>query len=114
MVFTEGRHTAEFLLTEADGNLSRDIAIIAKGPARLSAGTVLTYLNGKYDVAAIEQPAHAVLYAHVDPTLNDVPATIISRSAELIGEALIFAPDITQNERATQIAQLANYHLIVR
>lgn len=55
-VFTEGRHPAEFILAEANGNRSRDNGIIAAGLAVL-AGTVLGLIAANTGAVAVGAPA---------------------------------------------------------
>ena len=43
-VITEGRATAEFMISEASGYRSRDAIVVASGQGRLAAGTVLSKL----------------------------------------------------------------------
>lgn len=55
-VFTEGRHPAEFILAEANGNRSRDNGIIAAGLAVL-AGTVLGLIAANTGAVTVGAPA---------------------------------------------------------
>lgn len=45
MALTEGMHTGEFLLSEANGTRSRDSIVIAAGSGKLEAGTVLATIT---------------------------------------------------------------------
>lgn len=92
---TEGRHTAEFLLSEANGYRSREVVTIAAAAAALSAGTVLGKItaSGKYvaysDAASDgSQAAAAVLYANVPDSASDQSAVVIIRDAEVKGTSL--------------------------
>lgn len=89
-VFTEGKHTGEFILSEGNGSISRDQIVLAPTAARLEAGTVLGKLtNGKYvpyDNAGTggAEVAVAVLYAAAPESASDQPAVAITRSAEVV------------------------------
>lgn len=52
-VFTEGKHTGEFLLHEGGGFISRDNVTIAAAQAALAAGTVLGRIRGAATSAAV-------------------------------------------------------------
>lgn len=45
MAWIEGKHTGEFLLSEANGTRSRDSIVIAAGSGKLEAGTVLATIT---------------------------------------------------------------------
>lgn len=45
MALNEGKHTAEYLLSEANGTRSRDAIVIAAGSGKLEAGTVLAKIT---------------------------------------------------------------------
>lgn len=55
-VFNEGRHAAEFVLSEANGNLSRDNVTVAPGQL-FEAGTLLALLAMSADITASVSPA---------------------------------------------------------
>jgi len=94
-MITESTHTAEFLLSEANGARSRETITVLSGEGELAAGTVLGIVtaSGKYaayDNAAIDgtEVAKAVLYAAVDATSADAAGVAIVRDAEVIESAL--------------------------
>jgi hypothetical protein len=94
-VFTEGKHTAEFLLSEGNGSISREQVTIAAAAAALPAGTVLGKLTSggqyvAYSNAASDgsQTAAGILYAAVPDAAAPQKATIIARSAEVLGAEL--------------------------
>lgn len=122
---TEGRHAAEFVLSEANGNRSRENVTIYggfTGAATLAAGTVLGKLTsgGKYVTSPASgadgsQTAIAILMHRVDISDGDVEASIIARDAEVIGGSLTYESTVdTDNEIAAKATQLAAVGIIVR
>ncbi|PNQ94975.1 head decoration protein [Azospirillum argentinense] len=122
---TEGRHAAEFVLSEGNRSISRDAVTIVSGAGQLAAGTVLGKIaaSGKYEpaTAAAADPATgsetavAVLLYPVDATAADVTAAAITRFAEV--NTTLLAYDDTVNDaakRAAKIAQLAAVGIIAR
>lgn len=90
---SEGFHDGEFLLSEANGNRSREVVTLTGGP--YVAGQVLGKItaSGKYteyDNGASDgtQAAAAILYAAADGSAADVQATVIIRDAEISSSAL--------------------------
>lgn len=121
----ENPRTAGFILSESNGTLSRDTITIVQGSGVLQAGTVLGKITatGKYAPSASAlvvghegaETASAVLYNHVDATLNDVQVTAITRLAELVGSQLVFDASVTTTPQITaKLAQLALNNLITR
>lgn len=89
-ILQEGKRTAEFLLSEANGSLSREQVTIAAAAAAMVPGTVLGKItaSGKYvaysNVAADgSEVAAGVLYRGVPDSAADQPAVMIARLAEL-------------------------------
>lgn len=112
-VLTEGRHTAEFLASEANGFRSRETITLASGE-KLEAGTVLgaSTTTGKYaalnpDSTAGYEDAAAVLYDNCDATDGDIKAVIIARDAEVKAGALVWPGDITQGDKDGALSLLA-------
>lgn len=95
MALNEGKHTAEFLLSEGAGAISRDQVTIAAAAGALVAGTVLgkitasgkyvAYSNGASDGTEV---AAGVLYAAAPDLAADQSATAIVRYAEVASAAL--------------------------
>lgn len=84
----EGNHTGEFLLSEANGKLSREEATLAKTDIPLPSGQILALgAEGQYvafdETKAAKQPAVAVLYSAVGASAGTQRATIIGRHAEV-------------------------------
>jgi hypothetical protein len=110
---TEGRHAAEFLMSEGDGKISREQGVVASG-RHLTPGTVIM-LNGSskivaYD-AATASDAIGVLLNDVDATSADVSfATYIARNAEVNGNLLTYP----SGQSVMTYATLKTHGIIVR
>ena len=98
---TEGKRTAEFLLSEGEGAISRDVVTIVAGAGALAAGTVLGKItaSGKYKAYASgnsdgSQTAVGVLYAATPSSASDQSAVAVTRMAEVAG-ALLTGSDAT-------------------
>jgi hypothetical protein len=90
-VLTQNPRAGEFLLSEADGTLSRETGILAAGQ-NLVAGTVLqltvagklTRFTGADDSTGnLITDACGVLWAGVDASGGDVEVTYVARVAEV-------------------------------
>jgi hypothetical protein len=95
-VKTETIHQGEFLLSEANGHQSRDVATVTVvGTSPYLSGTVLgkvtasgklvKYADGNSDGS---QTAVGVLWNELPGVAGDVKATVITRNAEVIGAKL--------------------------
>lgn len=92
---TEGKHPLEFVLTEGNGNISRDEVTIAAAAAAILPGTLLgriaatgfmiPYLNGAVDGS---QAAVAIACYAVPNLAVNQKATVISRDAEVMESEL--------------------------
>jgi hypothetical protein len=119
---TEGRVTAAYILTEANGMRSRDAAKIASGAGKVEPGTILGKVtaSGKYVPHAPaandgSQTAVAILYAAVDATDADALCVITARDSEVKGPELVYAAATdTQGEKDAVHASLAANGIIVR
>ena len=122
MALNEGRHTGEYILSEANGSLSRDNATMASGAGKVSASTVLGRITASKKLvphapAAVDgsQTAVAILYAGVDATDADAPCVITARNSEVKAAELIYnAATDTQAEKDAVHASLAAVGIIVR
>lgn len=89
--------TADFILSEANGQRSRENAILAATLVTLAAGQLLTQGgDGKYVAYAgpgadLDEPitADAVLYGNVPASDEDQQVVVIARDAELAGDLLV-------------------------
>ena len=109
---TEGMHTGEYVISEANGHLSRDQVTIKAGE-KMSAGTVVALHTGgsyvAYNGAGSDgaDTAKGVLYAGVDATDAAAPGVIHSRLCEVNGA------DLTGLD-AGAVTDLAATYVIVR
>jgi hypothetical protein len=85
----EGNHPGEFIISEGNGNISRESITVVTGQ-NLTAGTVVGIItaSGKYknyDNVAVDgsEVAAGILYADVDATAADVEGVMIARLAEV-------------------------------
>lgn len=121
-VFTEGRHAAEFILSEGDGSYSRDNIVMEADNGIVAAGTVLGKVtaSGKFKPSAIgaadgSEVAAAINIYEVDTTGADVNTAAMSRHCEVNGNIITYAPDRDQQaEKDAADAELAAAGIIVR
>jgi hypothetical protein len=118
--FTESRHAAEFIMSEANGKRSRDNKTLVSGQ-NLQAGTVLEYENnstsrvtawtGNRDSAGIPDPLPAgILINDVDASSADTAATVLIRDAEVNYNLLTYPVQ----DGADAITGLAALNIIAR
>ncbi|OYW51988.1 MAG: hypothetical protein B7Y80_21125 [Hyphomicrobium sp. 32-62-53] len=121
-VFTEGLRPGEVLLTEANGQISREVGVIASGSGILAPGTVLgkNSTSGKYAPSPATgtdgtQTAVAVALYGCDATSADQKITIIARDAEVKADYLVHHTSVNDApKRAAKATQLAAVGIIVR
>lgn len=115
-ILTEGRHVGEFLVSEAEGTLSREEVTVTQAGAPIVSGTVLGKItaSGKYvpySNAASDgsEAAAAILYTDIPGTASGdkKKCVVIVRNAEVFGSAL------TGND-ANGTADLKALNIIVR
>jgi len=94
---TETAHTAEFILSEANGHRSRDNGTVASGQV-LKAGQLVKASGGNLVAYTDGSTPLGVLLNAVDATNGAVAAAYIARDAELNGGLLTY-PD--ENSAAT-------------
>jgi hypothetical protein len=111
---TEGKHAAEFLLSEASGERSREQVVLSSTAAALVAGTVLGKVtaSGEYVAYATgasdgSETAVAILFDNAADLAADQKVLVIARDAEVI-EAELTSLD------AAGKAELAAVGIIVR
>ena len=114
-VLTEGRHTGEFILSEANRMRSRDNAVLAKGQ-KLDVGAVLGRLqDGAYtELDPKAEIATAVLYAATDASADTAECVVIAREAEVKNGALVWPAGISDDDKAAAVAALADKNIIIR
>ena len=122
---TETARPLAFLLSEGNGNYSRDVGTILSGEGALAAGTVLGIVtaSGKYvaspnaQVAGKEggETAKAILAYPVDATSADADAVIITRGAEVKAGELAYQATVNDaTKKAAKATQLKAVDIIVR
>lgn len=126
--FTEGLRPGEALLSEGNGQITREVATVVAGSGVISPGAVLgkftTGANaGKYSLAPNaaadpdvgNQTAVAVALYGCDATNADQKITILARAAEVKGDALVYHSTVNDaTKKAAKVAQLAAVGIIVR
>lgn len=118
--YTEPKLSLGALLTEGEGQISRDEVIFADGtdiPASAVVGKITA--SGKYvelDPAASDgsQTAAGFTLYPIKADGADVKGVIIARLAEAKGPALEWPTGITEAQTATAIGHLANLNIVVR
>ncbi|TAA42474.1 head decoration protein [Pseudoxanthomonas winnipegensis] len=104
LLMTNGVRTAAFLLSEANGERSRELITIPGGQGKLSAGTLL---NTDNEVAEDFNEAIKVLYGAVDTgdapeqgeTVPPVKGVAINYDAEVHGELLAWPEGTTDDQK---------------
>jgi hypothetical protein len=117
---TEGAHPAEFVLSEANGQRSRENAFLAH-PTTIAVGTLLTAGAAAttdkpqtYTVATTGANAHAVsLYGGTSVPVDGLRVSIIARDAEL-NEKLVNFGAMSEAEKATARTTLAGRGIVLR
>lgn len=126
-IYTEGRHAAEHIVSEANGTRSREVITLKSGK-KYEAGAVLAKIatgadTGKYtslDPASAANPADgtkvaaAVLFADVDATAVDRPGVITIRDSELKRVALGWPAGATDAQKKTALGELAALGIVAR
>ena len=124
MSMTEGKYTAEFLLSEAPGSLSRENATVTVAAAtKLSPGHVLALVGTKYeeyDNAGTDgsETAKAVLYAECDNTdgiaAADFEVAVVARLAEVRDADLSWFSGASAGDKTAGKADLAAVYIVAR
>lgn len=121
-VKTDTLGTGAFLLSEANGTLSREAITLAANNGVILAGTVLGKVTatGKHvpydnDATSGAQTAVAILLADADTTGGDVRATGIVRQAEVWKSRLIWGAAVTtEGEKTAAYADFAAVGIVAR
>jgi len=119
-ILTEGTHAGEFIVSEANGNRSREAVTIVSGQ-NLVAGAVVGRItaSGKYaelDPAAVDgsEVAAGVLFDAVDASTADANGVLVARDAEVNAGELVWKTGMTDPEIATATAELVTLGVISR
>lgn len=106
---TEGNYAEEFLFSEGNGNISREVGVVSSGQGVLPAGQVvqlsgteLVAITGTVNTAgAIVTPAKGILCVEVDTTAGDVAnVPYIARDAEVVLTKITLPGGTTQKNAA--------------
>lgn len=117
--FKEGPRTAEYLISEANGHLSRETGVLAAGiVGELPAGSVLgkVTVGGAYklyDPAANDGSQNVARILFEAGGTGDV-RTMTARASEVKASKLTWFPGATANQKAAGVAALAALNIIVR
>jgi Bacteriophage lambda head decoration protein D len=119
-VLNEGRYAGEFLVSEGNGRISREIITVLSGQ-NLQAGAVIGKVtaSGKYKAlapAAVDgsEAAAGILYDAVDASAADAEGVVIVRLAEVNAAELIWPDGITGPGQTTALGELAALTIIAR
>jgi hypothetical protein len=120
--FTEAAHAAEFILSEANGQRSRENGTLLTG-LDLAAGTVvmdngsgklIVYTAGTVTDGGADEAAGILLYP-CDSTDGDLAVSYLARDAEVNLKLLTYPAETTDGgEEANTIASLALLGIIAR
>ena len=127
-VLHEGARPAEFLMSEARGQRSRENVTVAAGSGVIAPGAVLGVYTagaseGYYSLAPAEaadpdvgnQVAVAVALYGADATTDEQTISVIHRDAEVNRHSLVFASSVDDEpKREAKIAQLRAAGIIAR
>ena len=117
---TETTHAGDFIISEANGNRSRDNATLLSGQD-LQAGAVIGKITsgGKwtaYDPSASDdsQTNLGILLSAVDASGGDAACVVVARDCEVNGDQLIYKDVSPAPVPATAAIRLAAVGIIVR
>jgi hypothetical protein len=120
---TEGRHAASFIMSEANGNRSRETVLIAEGEVVTAGQVIAKRTSGSFsgDYVAFDQDGNDGSETPIGIAINGVDATdaavkeaIIARDAEVNGDQLGWPDDIEGSEKEDGVSGLADLGIIVR
>ncbi len=118
---TETLHAGGFIVSEANGHLSREVVTVASGES-LKAGAVLGKItaSGKYsaydnaDTTTGIGVAAAVLFDDVDATSADATGVAVVRIAEVATAGLVFESDQDSTAQSAALVDLKSAYIIAR
>jgi len=119
-VLTEGKHIAEFLISEANGLRGRKTGTLVTGQ-NLEAGTLLGTITAsgkltRYAPGATDgsESVSAILYDNVDATSADTKVVIVVRDTVVRGASLTYSAGADAAAIATANTELEALGIIVR
>lgn len=117
---TETTHAGGAIISEANGNRSRDNVTVVSGQD-LEANAVLGKVtaSGKYaaydsNAADGTETAAAVLIGKCDATAGDTAAAVLARDCEVNGDELVYQTSSPAQDTAGAATDLASVGIIVR
>jgi len=122
-VFTQGKRPADFILTEANGQRSRENGVLASGQKVQSGQLVQKRLDGKFIAkdgtldsgGILHTPVAGISIYPVDATDADQPFSYIARDAEVNALQLVYPAESSNGgEKAGSNASLATLGIIAR
>ena len=119
-VMTEPVHTGEFIVSEGNNSISRELIELAPDLTLLP-GTVLGK-NTSTEVYAVLDPdadtglqmAAGILWDHVTTDATGGEAVIIARLAEVHQDLLIWPEAITDEQKTTAVSELLSLDIVLR
>jgi hypothetical protein len=108
--------------TEGPNRYSRDEVVIASGSGVVDVGAVLGRItaSGKYKpltpgASDGSEVARRISLEKVDATSADAPRVVVlSRHAEVVQQALVWAGGVTDGQKATALSQLETVGIVAR
>jgi len=114
---TEGTHAGGFIVSEANGTLSREKITVRQGQVLVAGQVIAKDGNGKYglyDNDATNNAAAGILFDNVDATLGDVAAVGILRNAEVNANELVWGSVNDAGDITAGVADLLALGIILR
>lgn len=115
----QGNQALEFLLSEANGERSREVVVITGG--NFKAGTVLGKISASSKYTAHDESASngaenavAILGYDVDASAGDANGVVFVRDCEVSDELLVMPDGIAAGDRDDAIASLATMGIVAR
>lgn len=110
-----GKAALSFLLSEANGQRSRENGTVASGQGKLQAGQVLKGPKTAFLAYTDGATATGILGYPVDATDEAQPCVYVARDAEVNVKQLVYPEESTSgNEKSDMIASLALLGIIAR
>lgn len=104
-------HTLEFLLSEANGQRSRDAGTAS---AAIAVGAVVELDTGEWKPIANEDPAGKTLGIAIGTAVENGEVALIVRDAEVDGGAIEWGALVAGADRTAAIGILASAGIIIR
>lgn len=116
MIFTEGRHPAEFILSEGEHFYSRDTPLVVS-EQRLEPGTILARGAGiflvPWEADGMSLPV-AITYNFVGASADGVRAVVIARHAAVSSANIAWPAGATAQAKAEAAYDLRKVGIVIR